>query len=110
MENKCPVKGKIAYLAGLMLRAESAIFGSGCGSLGALEQHLPGIFVRSVEEPAQSLVLRRIELPHVEAPSLARKDPADKHNLDYINKPDWLVHQGLDAGLESGQLLRITPR
>ena len=49
MKNKCPVKGKIAYLAGLTLRAESAIFGSGCGSLGTLEQHLPGIFVRSVE-------------------------------------------------------------
>ena len=66
MENKCPVKGKIAYLASLALRAESAIFGSGCGSLGALEQHLPDLFVRSVEEPIQSLVLRRIELPHIE--------------------------------------------
>ena len=63
MKNKCPAKGKIAYLAGLTLRAESAIFGSGCGSLGALEQHLLGIFVRSVEEPAQGLVLRQIELP-----------------------------------------------
>ena len=36
---------------------------SGCVSLGALEQHLPDIFVRSVEEPVQGLVLRRIELP-----------------------------------------------
>ena len=104
MENKCPVKGKIAYLAGLTLRAKSAIFGSGCGSLGALEQHLPDIFVRSVEEPAQSLVLRRIELPHTEAPSLARENPADKHDLDYVDKLELLVHQGLDAGLESGQL------
>ena len=63
MKNKCPIKGKIAYLVGLMLQAESAIFGSGCGSLGALEQHLPGIFVRSVEEPAQGLVMCPIKLP-----------------------------------------------
>ena len=85
------------------------IFGSGCGSLSALEQHLPDIFVRSVEEPAQGLVLRRIELPHVEAPSLARENPADEHDLDYVDKLDLLVHQLLDTGLESGQLLRITP-
>ena len=109
MKNKCPVKGKIAYLAGLTLRAESAIFGSGCGSLGALEQHLPDIFVRSVEEAAQSLVLCRIKLPHVEAPSLARENPADEHDLDYIDKLELLVHQLLDTGLESGQLLRIPP-
>ena len=109
MENKCPVKGKIAYLASRTLRAESAIFGSGCGSLGALEQHLPDIFVRSVEEPAQGLVLRRIELPHVETPSLARENPADEHDLDYVDKLELLVHQLLDTGLESGQLLRTPP-
>ena len=92
MRNKSPVKGKIAYLGSLALRAKSAIFGSGCGSLGALEQHLPDIFVRSVEEPAQSLVLRRIELPHVEAPSLARENLADEHDLDYVDKLELLVH------------------
>ena len=89
---KCPVKGKIAYLVGFTPRAESVIFGSGCGSLGALKQHLPDIFIRSVEEPAQSLVLRRIELPHVEAPSLARENPADEHDLDYVDKLELLVH------------------
>ena len=92
MENKCPVKGKIAYLASQMLRAESAIFGSGCGILGALKQHPQGLFVRSVEEPAQSLVLRRIELPHTEAPSLARENPVDEHDLDYVDKLELLVH------------------
>ena len=109
MKNKCPIKGKIAYLAGLTLRAESAIFGSGCGSLGALKQHLPGIFVLSVEEPAQGSVLGRIELPQIEVPLLARENPADEHDLDYVDKLELLVHQLLDAGLESGQLLRITP-
>ena len=92
MENKCPVKGKIAYLASQTLQAESAICDSGCGSLGALEQHLPDIFVRSVEEPAQSLVLHRIEFPHVEAPSLARENLADEHDLDYVDKLELLVH------------------
>ena len=102
MENKCPVKGKIAYLVSRTLRAESAIFGSGCGSLGALEQHLPGIFVCSVEEPAQGFVLCRIKLPQVEGPLLAREDPTDKHDLYYVAKLELLVHQVLEAGLESG--------
>ena len=92
MKNECPVKGKIAYLASRTLRAESAIFGSGCGGLGALKQHPPSTFIHSVEEPAQSLVLRRIELPHTEAPSLARENPTDKHDLDYVDKLELLVH------------------
>ena len=92
MNNKRPVKDNITYLVSWTLRAESAIFGSGCGSLGALEQHLPDIFVRSVEEPLQSLVLRQIELPHVEAPSLARENLADEHDLDYVDELELLVH------------------
>ena len=94
----------------MTLRAESAILGSGCGGLGALEKHLPGIFVRRVEEPAQSSVPRRVELPQVESPLLTREDPADEHNLDYVDKFELLVHQGLDACLESGQLSFFTPR
>ena len=92
MENKCSVMGKIAYLAGLTLRAESAILGSGCGGIGALKQHLPGIFVRSVEKPAQGLVLCRIKLPQAEGPLFAREDPADEHDLDYVDKLELLVH------------------
>ena len=94
----------------MTLRAESAILSSRCGSLGALEKHLPGIFVRRVEEPAQSLVSRRVELPQVESPLLTREDQADEHNLDYVDKFELLVHQGLDACLESGQLSFFTPR
>ena len=109
MENKCPVKGRIAYLASLALRAESAIFGSGCGSFGALEQHPPGSFVRSVEDPAQGPVLCRIKLPQIEVPLLAGENPADEHDLDHIDKLELLVHQGLETRLESGQLLRTTP-
>ena len=54
-------------------------------------------------------MLRRVELPQVEGPSLTREDQADEHNLDYVDKLELLVHQLLDAGLESGQLLRIAP-
>ena len=39
--------------------------------------------------------------------SLARENLADEHDLDYVDKLELLVHQLLDAGLESGQLLRI---
>ena len=49
-------------------------------------------------------MLRRVELPQIEGPSLTREDQADKHNLDYVDKLELLVHQGLDACLESGQL------
>ena len=93
-----------------MLRVESAILGSGCGGLGALEKHLPGIFVRRVEEPAQSSVPRRVELPQVESPLLTREDPMNEPNLDYVDKFEIPVHQGLDACLESGQLSFFTPR
>ena len=109
MENKHSVRDEVTYRVSWTLRNESAIFGSGCGGLGALEQHLPDFFVRSVEEPLQGLVLRRIKLPHVEAPSLAREDPADEHDLDHVDELELLVHQGFDAGLESSQLFRITP-
>ena len=92
MKSKCPIKDNLAYLASQTLRAESAILGSGCGSLGALEQHPPGLFLRSVEEPVQGLVLRRIELHQIESPLLARENPADEHDLDYVDKLELLVH------------------
>ena len=102
MNNKRPVKDNITYLISWTLRAESAIFGSGCGGLSALKQHLPGIFVRSVEKLAQGLVLCRMKLPQFEGPLLAWEDPADEHDLDYVDKLEILVHQLLDAGLKSG--------
>ena len=80
----------MAYLASRTLRAESAIFGSGCGSLGALEQHLTGIFVCSVEEPAQGLVLCRIKLPQVEGPLLAREDPAESMTWTMLTSLSFL--------------------
>ena len=89
--------------------AEPAIFGCGRWYLAGLEQHLLGIFVRHVKELLQCLVLGRIELPQVECPSLTRENPAKQHDLDYIDKPDWLVYQGLDACLQSGHLFFFTP-
>ena len=71
MKDKSPIKGRIAYLVGLTPRAESSIFGSRCGGLGTLKQHLLGIFVHSVEELAQGLVLCRIKLPQFEGLLLA---------------------------------------
>ena len=109
MKGKCPIKDNLAYLASRTLQAESAIFGSGCESFGALEQHPPGSFVRRVEEPAQGPVLCWIKLPQIEVPLLTGENPADEHDLDHIDKLELLVHQGLETGLESGQLFRTTP-
>ena len=97
MKNKYPVRGKTTYRVGLALRAESAILGSGRGNLGTLEKHRPDVLVCRVEELAQSLVLGRVELPQVEVPLLAREDPADEHDLDYIDQFELLAHQVLDA-------------
>src|SRR3954471_1547592 len=109
MKDEYPMRGKTAYRAGFALRAESAILGKGGGNLGTLEKHLPSILVCCIEELAQSLVLGRVELPQIECPSLTRKDPADEHDLDYIDKLELLVHHVLDTGLESGQLYWTTP-
>ena len=38
------------------------------------------------------------------------EDTAEEHDLDYGDKFNLLVHQVLDAGLESGHLFWITPR
>src|SRR3954470_11459847 len=99
----------IAYLASVTLRAVSAILGSGCGGLGAFGQHLPYVFIHRVEEPAEGLVLRRVEFPQSKIPLLAREDPADEHNLDNIDMPDWLVYQGLDASLQPSHFFLVSP-
>ena len=63
--------------------------------------------MRCVEEPGQSLVLSRVELPQVKSPPLTLEDPAKEHDLDYVDKFNLLVHQVLDAGLESGHLCEL---
>ena len=102
--NKCPIEDNKAYLAGRALGAESAVFRRGCRGFSALEQHPLGSFVHRVEEPAQGPVLCRIKLPQIEGPLLAGENPADEHDLDHVDKLKLLVHQGLETGLESGQL------
>ena len=53
--------------------------------------------------------MRRVELPQVELPLLAREDPADEHDLDHVDEFELLVHHVLNTCLESGQLFRTTP-
>ena len=98
------MKGKAAYRTGLALRAESAILSNRGGDLGAFEQHPLGVFMSRVEEPVQSSVLCRVELPQVEGPLLAREDPTVEHDLDYVDDFELLVHHVLNTCLESGQL------
>ena len=71
-----------------------------------LEKHLPDVFVRSAEELLQGLVLGRIELPQMASPALARKDPANKHHLDHIDKLDILVYHAPVARLKRYQLVQ----
>ena len=54
-------------------------------------------------------MLRRVELPQIEGPSLTREDQADEHNLDYGDKFNLPANQVFDAGLKSGHFRRITP-
>ena len=62
-----------------------------------------------VEELVQSPVLGRVELPQVESPLLSREDPADEHDLDYVDEFELLVHHVLNTCLESSQLSRTAP-
>ena len=63
-----------------------------------------------VEEPGQSLVLGRVELPQAESPSLTWENPVEEHDLDYCDKFNLPADQVLDAGLKSGHFCRITPQ
>ena len=87
-----------------MLCTESAIFGNRRRYLSSLEQHLPDVFVHRVEELSQRLLFGRVELPHIKCPSLAWEDLAEEHDLDHVDKLDFLAYHILDAILESGQL------
>lgn len=86
----------------MALYAKSVVFGKRGRDLDALEQHPPDVLVHHVVELSQHLVLGRAELPQIECPSLAQKDPADEHNLDHVDKFNFLVHHVLDTGLEFG--------
>ena len=77
--------------------------------LAGLKKHAPDVFVRHAEELLQRLVLGRVELPQIASPALTRKDPANEHNLDHVNKLDFLGYHVLDARLEPSQLVRGPP-
>ena len=85
------------------------IFGNRRRYLGGLEQHLPDVFVRCVEELSQRLVFGRVELPHIKCPSLTREDPAEEHDLDHVDKLDFLAYHVFNTVLESSQLRWLTP-
>src|SRR3954469_9172219 len=100
----------MAYLASITLRAVSAIFRGGCAANGAFCWRLPDVFIRREEEPVEGSMLRRIIFPQSEIPLLAREVQTNEHDLDYVNMPDRLVHQGLDASLQSGHFALVAPR
>ena len=88
---------------------KSAILGYGRRYFRGLEQRLPGVLVRHAVELLKRLVFGRDELPQIKCPSLARKNPADKDDLDHVDMLDFLVLHILDAVLEPGQLCRFAP-
>ena len=90
----------------MALCVESAVLGKGRRYLDALEQHLPDVLVRRVKKLSQHLVLGRVKLPHIECPSLTREYPVEEHDLDHVDKLDFLAHHVSYAFLESGQLHR----
>ena len=65
--------------------------------------------MRHAVELLKRLVFGRDKLPQIKSPSLARKNPTDEHDLDHVDKLDFLVLHILDAVLESGQLCRFAP-
>ena len=59
-----------------------------------------------VGELAQSLVVGRVKLSQVEIPLLTWEDPAEEHDLDYVDKLELLACHIPDTFLESVQLHR----
>ena len=72
---------------------------------GGLEQRLPRVFVLHAVELLKHLVFGQDKVPQIKCPSLAWKDPADKHDLDHVDKLDVLVHHALDTLLERSQFV-----
>ena len=62
--------------------------------------------MRRVKKLSQRLVLGRVEPPHIERLSLTREDPAEEHDLDHVDKLDFLAYHIFNTVLESGQLHR----
>ena len=94
------------YQIGLAFCTEPAIFNCGWWYLVGLEEHLPDVFMHHAKELSQPLVYVRVELPQIASSSLARKNPTEEHNLDNVDKPDFLARHVLDACLKSGQFFR----
>ena len=63
------------------------------------KKHLPHPFVRSAEEVLDGSWPFRIELPHVERPTLAWQDSADQHYLNHVDKIDVPLKEGSDAAI-----------
>ena len=81
---------------------KSTVLGCGRTYFGGLEQRLPCVFMRHAVEPPKRLVFGWDELPEIKCPPLAQKNPANEHDLDYVDKHDVLVLHALNAVLESG--------
>ena len=88
---------------------KSTVIGYGRRYFRGLEQRLPSIFMCHAIEPPKRLVFGRDELLQIKSPSLAWKDSADEHDLDHVDKLDFLVDHILNAVLKSGQLRRLAP-
>ena len=94
------------HLNRMLCGVERAVLGYERRYFGGLEQRLPCILVLHAVEPLERLVFGRVELPNIISLSLTRKDPVDEHDLDHVDKLDFLAYHIFDAGLKSGQLHR----
>ena len=88
---------------------EPAVLGYERRYSGGLEQRLPRVLVLHAVEPLERLVSGRDELLQIECPPLARQNPANKHDLDHVDKLNVLVLHAFNACLESGQIHGIAP-
>ena len=74
-----------------------------------LKKKLPDLFVRCAIEALQSPWPLRIELPHFERPSLARKSSTYEHHQNQINEGDVLFYHALDTLLQRRHFVRGSP-
>ena len=63
------------------------------------EKQIPHPFVCIAEEVLVGSWPFRVELPHVERPTLAWQDSVDQHHLNHVDKNDVPVKEGSNAAL-----------
>ena len=96
-ENNCPIEDNKAYLAGRAHGAESAVSIADAGASLPLNSTLQEASYVVSKSPLRVRCCAGSNSHKLKARCWRGENPADEHDLDHIDKPKLLVHQGLET-------------